>query len=46
MQGSRLETRLFLAVVFLALLVIAGTGWVVRQFIAMAKWAGLVEARS
>ena len=46
MQGSRLETRLFLVVVFLALLAIAAAGWVVRQFSAMARWAGLVEARS
>ena len=46
MQGSRFETRLFLVVVFLVLIVIAGVGWVIRQFIAMARWAGLVEARS
>jgi hypothetical protein len=46
MQGSRLETRLFLAIVFLALLVIAAVGWVVTQCIAMARWAGLVGARS
>jgi len=46
MQGSSFETRLFLVVVFLALLVIAAAGWVVMQFIAMARWAGLVGARS
>jgi hypothetical protein len=46
MQGSRLETRLFLAVVFLALVVIAAAGWVVQRFIAVATWAGLVGARS
>ena len=47
MAGSRLETRLFLVVLFLVLLVIAVAGWVVRPFTAMARWgAGLVEARS
>jgi hypothetical protein len=46
MQGSRLETRLFLLVVFLALVVIAAVGWVVRQCMTMARWAGLVGARS
>jgi hypothetical protein len=38
MQGSRLETRLFLVSVFLALLVIAAAGWVVRPFTAIARW--------
>jgi hypothetical protein len=45
MHGTRLETRLFLAVVFLALVVIAAAGWVATQFMAMARWAGLVGAR-
>jgi hypothetical protein len=46
MHGTRFETRLFLAVAFIALVVIAATGWMVRQFMAMARWAGIVEARS
>jgi hypothetical protein len=39
MQGSRLKTHLSLIGLFLALLVIAAAGWVVRPFIAMARWA-------
>jgi len=46
MQGSSFETRLFLVVVFLALVVIAAAGWLATQFMAMARWAGLVGARS
>jgi hypothetical protein len=47
MQGSRLKTRVFLAGVFLVLLVIAAAGWVLRPFSALATWgAGLVQARS
>jgi hypothetical protein len=38
MQGSRLKTRVFLVGVFLVLLVIAGAGWVVRPFSALATW--------
>jgi hypothetical protein len=45
MQGSSFETRLFLVVVFLALVVIAAAGWLATQFMAMARWAGLVGAR-
>jgi hypothetical protein len=47
MQGSQLKAHLSLIGLFLVLLVIAAAGWVVRPFIAMARWgAGLVEARS
>jgi hypothetical protein len=46
MRGSRLETRLFLVGVFVVLLVLVAVGWVVRQLIAMARWAGLAGARS
>ena len=47
MQGGRLKTRVFLAGLFLVLLVIAAAGWVVRPFSALATWgAGLVQARS
>jgi hypothetical protein len=46
-MGGRLKTRLFLVGLFVALLVIAVVGWVVRPFAAMARWGvGLVEARS
>jgi hypothetical protein len=38
MQGSRLEARLFLVGVFLALLAIAVAGWVARPFTATATW--------
>jgi hypothetical protein len=38
MQGSRLEARLFLVGVFLALLVIAVAGWAARPFTAIATW--------
>jgi len=47
MQGSRLKTRVFLAGLFLVLLVIAAADWVIRPFSALATWgAGLVQARS
>jgi hypothetical protein len=46
MHGTRFETRLFLVVVFLALVGIAAAGWMATQFMAMARWAGLVGARS
>jgi flagellar biogenesis protein FliO len=47
MRGGRLKTRLLLAGLFFVLLLIAAVGWVVRPFVAMARWgAGLVEVRS
>jgi hypothetical protein len=47
MEGSRLNTRLFLVGLFLVLLAIVAAGWVVRPFSALATWgAGLVQARS
>jgi HAMP domain-containing protein len=47
MQGSRLKTRVFLAGLFLVLLVIAAAGWVIRPLSVLATWGGrLVQARS
>ena len=47
MLDSRLKTQLFLVGLFLALLVIAAVGWVVRTFTAMATWgANARRARS
>jgi flagellar biogenesis protein FliO len=36
MEGSRLNTRLFLVGLFLVLLAIGAAGWVVRPFSALA----------
>lgn len=45
MRWSRLKTRVFLAGLFLVLLVIAAAGWVVRPFNALATW-GTGSSRS